>query len=171
MQFSKHLTAVLAGAIGALIITSAPALALKVWTAPEKVTIAQLNANFAEVANTGLTNSNLASNASIAQSKIADYQLFPKLWVSVQSVCSSSPCTMTDKQKVTSVTRSGTGVYVVNFSATLTASHLAIPSVHEADKICRTDTWATTSVTVTCRTVGSSPAASDTAFDLIVLDS
>lgn len=170
----KHLTAVLAGALGALLITSAPAWALKVWTAGEIPTYVQLNSNFAEVANTGLTNANLATNAAIAHTKLATPALVSKAWVTLTAVCGGSPCTVADSSGVTSVTRSGTGVYSVNYAATYTASHLTTIAVHEDDKNCRVTARTTTSTTVTCKTNGTdtvAPAASDTMFSLDMKDS
>lgn len=170
----KLLPAVLAGMVGALILSESSAWALKVWTAPERVTIAQLNANFAEVANNSLTNSNIAANAAIAHSKFATPALVSKAWAELDAVCSSSPCTVGDSSQVTSVTRSATGVYVVNFSVTLTATHAPIVTVGEDDKNCRYTTKATTSVTISCKTNGTdlvAPAASDTKFTVVVWDS
>lgn len=170
----KYLPAVIAGMVGAVLITSMPAWALKVWTAPERVTIAQLNANFAEVANNNLTNANLASDAAISHSKLATPALVSKAWVELDAVCGGSPCTIGDSRQVTSVTRSGAGVYVVNLSVTLSATTAPLVTVGEDDKNCRYTAKSTTSVTISCKTNGTdlvAPAASDTKFTMVIWDS
>lgn len=174
-NLKQYLPAVVAGMIGALVISSGPAWAtLKVWTAPERVTIPQLNANFAECANNNLTNANISSSAAIAHSKLATPALVAKVWAELGAVCSSSPCAVADSSQVTSVTRSGTGVYVVNFSVTLSSSIAPFPAVYEDDKNCRVTARAASSVTVTCKTNGTdlvAPAASDTMFGVVIWDS
>lgn len=170
----RYLPAVLAGMVGALLITSGPAWALKVWTAPEKVTIAQLNANFAETANNNLTNANLASGAAIAHSKMATPALLPKAWAELDVACSSSPCAVGDSSQMTSVTRTGTGVYVANLAVTLSSTTAPFVTVYETDKDCRVTARSTTNVTITCKTNGTeavAPAASDTLFGVVVFDS
>lgn len=170
----QFLPAVVAGMIGALVVSEASAWALKVWTAPEKVTIAQLNANFAETANNGLVDANLASNAAVAHSKLATPALVSKAWVTLSAVCSTATCTVADSSLVTGVTRSGTGAYTVTWAPTFSATAAVIPAVHEDDKNCRVTARSTTTATLSCKTNGTdvaAPAASDTMFSVVLFDS
>lgn len=136
---NKFVPAVVAGMIGALVISEGTAWALKVWTPPERVTIAQLNSNFAEVANTGLRNDNLASNAAIAHTKLATPALVPKAWAVLSANCTGSAtagtaCTVGDSSNVLSVTTNGaTGEFRVNLGfSPQNANFLVLPSVKTA---------------------------------------
>lgn len=146
----KYLPAVLAGMIGAVVITSVPAWALKVWVAPERPTIAQLNSNFAEVANNNLTNANIASGAAIAHSKLATPALVPKAWAMVSANCTGSAaagtaCTVGDSSLVSSITTNGAaGQFRLNLGYTPADTSFAVDvTTRTSTSVCMADTYAT----------------------------
>lgn len=101
----------------------AVASAIKVWSPGDTLSSTDLNANFAHIHSlmvgghgARLLDADVSASAAIAHSKMANPALLPKAYVYVASVCSSSPCTMNLSYGLTSVTRTGTGLYQLNLN-------------------------------------------------------
>lgn len=152
---------------------------LHTFGSTEVVTAANLNNNFNWLntnkigAGVQLSNSDVAAGAAIAHSKLAAPGLLPKAWARVGSaVCGASPCTVADSSQVTSIARTGAGVYTVTLAYTPANANFApLPASHTVNVHCITDTLATAApqVTIRCYT-DTTGAATDAAFSLLVMD-
>lgn len=98
----------------------ATSCAFKTWTTGETVKATDLNSNFSCTNNaiglgSTLTNTNVASNAAIAHSKMATPALLPKAWgvVGIGAACNGAAaagtaCTVNDSSQVYAVSSNGT---------------------------------------------------------------
>jgi hypothetical protein len=98
---------------------------LKVWSPGELFNVSDLNGNFAHIHSTmvgghgpRLRDADVASNANIAASKLANAAIYPKGYYAVTSQCTVSPCSFSSYggPPITSVTRSGTGLYTLTWA-------------------------------------------------------
>lgn len=161
----------------ALIVTGiANAGAIKTWTT-ETLRYSDLNSNFQHIHNTmvgghgaRLLDADVSASAAIAHSKLATPALVPKVWASVLSDCSASPCTVSASSGVSSITRSGTGEYDVLFSnvrANAVYGALITPFDATGLRSCRQTSAATNGFHVSCFDAA---AAVDTGFTVMILD-
>lgn len=172
--------------LAALVAALALASPIKVWSTGETVSVTDVNGNFAHIHNTmvgghgpRLVDADVSSSAGIQLSKLADRQLLPRMWVDV-ATCSTSTCTLNGRYPagspgVTSVTRSATGTYTVNFTARVSAVNaVAVQSTTgSAFKTCSVTGRTTSSVSVGCIEVSSDAGVSglsDDGFTLLLLD-
>lgn len=126
-RFTKHLPALLFTLLVSGVLLAGP---IKTWSTGDVLTSQDLNANFqhlhgAMVGGHGarLVDADIASGAAISISKLAQKQLLPKCWGVIDQVtdggsdswiCSSATCVVDQASyNVTSVTRTGTGLYTV----------------------------------------------------------
>lgn len=163
--------------------------ALYVWGSDEVVTNPDLNANFSELNTTKVgggvtaTNSNIASNAAIAHSKLATPALVPKAWATVTANCdgaaaAGTDCTVGDSSQIPSgngVEATGAGgVYRVNLSYTPANANFAVlVTAHTSGVYCNADTRATAAPHFVVRCWdGAVPGASNNVqFSVLVMDS
>ena len=155
------------------------ASAIKVWTA-ETLRYSDLNANFAHIHNTmvgghgaRLVDSDVASGASIAHSKLATPALLPRMWALVSTTCTTSPCTIAASSgPLTSITRGATGEYVVTMStarANTTYMFQVNALVPASIIFCRPALVNSTTVFhISC--FDSAFAAADSAFNVVMFD-
>jgi hypothetical protein len=154
--------------------------ALHVWGTGDVLRATDLNGNFTFLNTTKvgggvtLTNTDVASNAAIAHSKLATPALVPKAWGYVGSAaCGATPCTVADSSQVSAIARTGAGVYTVTLSYTpANANFLAIPGSGTVNVHCVTNGLATAApqITIRCYT-DTTGAATDAAFSVLVMDS
>ena len=165
-------------------VPSAIAGAIKVWSTGETLSPTDLNANFAHLhAAVGhahgavITNADIKSSAAIAHSKMATPGLLPKAWASIGGTvaCASSPCTITRQWPASyfsSVTRSATGLYVVNITSSRpNTSYLVMltPISNVFGVRCAVNDLGATSFYVYC--FGDTGAvANDAAFNIVLFD-
>lgn len=185
MRFFKEYGA---GIVAAFVITGAVlAGTIKTWSSGETLNASDLNANFQHIHNTmvgghgaRLVNSDVSASAGIAHSKLATPALVPKAWALVASDCTASPCTITVGSGISSVTRSGTGLYTITFTnARVDANYLVIvngggaaggPITAANFAVCLTEYPAlTTSFNVDCYK-NDGTAAQDTKLEILVMD-
>jgi hypothetical protein len=159
-------------------VRSAEAQSLTVWTTGQVVTASALNTNFTNLKNgkvgSGvlLVNADVSASAAIAHSKLATPALLPKAWAYVAAVCAGA-CTLSDSLQVTSITRTGAGVYEVVLSYTPANNlFLALPSSHTANVHCIVNGHATSSpqFIIRCYT-DTTGAATDASLGVLVMDS
>lgn len=100
---------------------------IKSWSNSDRVTAADLNANFLHIHaqmvgghGARLVDSDVSASAAIAASKLAPYRLIPRAWAHVDTSCTSTPCTITTSINVTSISRTAAGNYTVTLSYTPT---------------------------------------------------
>lgn len=157
-----------------LIVPLAYASSIKVWSTGETIRTADLNANFSHLhtaAEALITNAKVSSSAAIAHSKLATPALLPKAWASTSGVCSSTPCTIAASSGVASITRSGTGLYAVNWTTTRSdAAYGVLIQTHGVlDALCILEpVVSTTQVNVDC--ISTANAAKDVGFTVLLLD-
>ena len=173
---------VAAGAVAAvspwhMLASMAPG-ALHVWSSDEVVTSSDLNGNFTflNTAKVGggvqATNSDISTSAGIAHSKMATPALLPKAWAHVAATCAASPCTLADSSQITSIARTGAGVYTVTLAYTPANNNFAqIVTAHVAALFCATTATATVAPHITLRCYDAAGSATDSAFSLLVMDS
>lgn len=151
---------------------------IKTWVAGDTVSITDLNANFQHIHNSmvgghgaRLKDADVSSTANISYSKIQNGRGIARAFARVASTCSSSPCTIDSQLNITSITRSGTGVYVatLNYTATNT-SFAAIAQSELSTGFCEAVPTSTTTVTINCLETDGTPAAIDGRFDFVVFD-
>lgn len=180
-KLAVFLTAVAAGAALAFTVPNVVPLthgaAIKVWTSNERLTSADLNANFAHIHNLmvgghggRLLDADVSGSASIASSKLADGTGIAKAWVMVNTTCSASPCTILASKGVTSVTRSGAGTYTVNlnFTATDTSYAVGCTTALSTVPLCTAAPGSTSSFTIGTQTTGA--VATDGRFMAVLYD-
>lgn len=155
--------------------------AIKTWTSGEKLTSADLNANFNHIHTLmvgghggRLVDADVNASANIATTKLAARPLVPVAWVIV-SDCTGSPCTIVASSGVTSVTRAGTGSYSVNLTtARPTTAYMASVSRYStaagAQEICWVGAIVSTSVVPVACSSDFVPTPADTGFSVIVMD-
>lgn len=172
------LGAFLAAVVVGASVTAGP---IKVWSVGEYLTSTDLNANFQHIHTTmvgghgpRLMNSDVNSNARIAHSKLANPGVLPKLWAIVAN-CTSSPCTMQETSGITSVTRSGTGRYDVQYPARLddNIAPLVTSTGADAFKHCAVVNYDKDSCGVECIAISSDAgvnAYADDGFSIVIFD-
>lgn len=179
----KYIVPILAGMVGGLLtLTPTAVAALKVWTSEERVLYTDLNANFAEVANNNLSNSNIATNAAIAHTKMATPALLPKASATLTTVCdgaaaAGTACTVNENSQVTAVKSNATaGQYRVDllYSPPNAVFNVQVTSI-TVDVYCVAHTFAATSgdangtnFIVACKT--DAGVAANAAFSIVLLD-
>lgn len=171
---------------GMLVASIGVAGSIKSWSAGEPLTAGQLNANFSHIhssmvgnGHSLLVNADVSGTANIASSKLNQGAGMVDAMVRVGSrttPCTTATCTMYASVGVSSVTRTSTGVYVVNFSPAISDNSVLI--VGNAQMVAAPFfRWCfvempyggvLNSVGVAC--LDSAAAASDTAFSLIALN-
>lgn len=155
-------------------------ITLHTWGTGDVLRATDLNGNFTALNNgkvgggVQLVNADVSNSAAIAHSKLATPALVPKAWARVGSAaCAASPCTVADSSQVTSIARTGAGVYTVTLSYTPANANFApLPASHTVNVHCITDTLATAApqITIRCYT-DTTGAATDAAFSVLVMDS
>lgn len=168
-------------AIVAVLVFALPAYpgAIKVWSNGEYITASDLNAALAHLhANLGhghgavIVNTDVSASAAIAHSKMATPALLPKMWATMgASACSSSPCTLSDSSVITSITRSGTGVYSATFTARANASYAVFVTSNTSAVDCYVGTRTTTAAAVSCFDSATGATPTDASFSFLLLDS
>lgn len=145
----------------------------------DTLTAAQLNNTIAHVHNTfsgGIVDTHLAANAAVQHTKLAAPALVPKAWAMTAAVCGASPCTLSASSGVSSITRTGTGLYTVTWTTPrANASYLvmvqaAIPASTLGS--CRATSVGTTTTTVRCQWTSDTqaPTDEDAALHVLLLD-
>lgn len=175
-RLKQYLAALLAVA---LVATPALSGSIKVWSNGEYITATDLNAALAHLhANLGhghgaiIVNSDVSASAGIAHTKMATPALLPKLWSTMgAAACGASPCTLTDWSVITSVTRSGAGVYVANFTARANASYAVFVTSNTNAVDCYVGTRTTTTAAVSCFDSATGAVPTDASFSLVLMDS
>lgn len=170
------------GIVGALAVAAfAIAGPIKVWGPGETLTSTDLNANFQHIHNLmvgghgpRLVNADVSANAGISHSKLATPALLPKMWTIVAN-CTVTPCTMSEGSGVSSVSRTTTGTYVVNYTSRVnaTAAPILTSTGASAFKTCSVTAYGQTSVGVGCiehRQDGGVPILSDDGFTFLLMD-
>lgn len=179
-----------------LVIILATSGAIKSWQPGEVVGTSDLNANFSHIHSkmvgghgARLVNADVAANANISASKIdfslyitnaqvsADAGISPskiqygggiaKAFAAVYGACSTATCTMNNPYNMTSITRSGTGVYRATWNFTATNTPAVTISDNVSGVACTGGTPTSTFVDITCVDLDT-PAATDSAFTITV---
>lgn len=163
-----------------LIAAAAAAGPIKSWAAGEYITAADLNTALVHLhTNLGhghgsvITNADINGSASISHSKMATPGLLPKIWAIV--TCSPSACAVPDTSPasiISSVTYSGVGLYVVNFSARANTSYAVFANSTSANAYinCHGRAATTTTAAVVCYDSSGTHAAADSNFTFLVMD-
>lgn len=144
------------------------------WSAGQTLTHSALNDTVAHIHNTlsgGITNTHISSSAAIQHSKLQTPALVPKAWAKVASACAASPCTVEAGSGVTSIARTGAGVYTVTLSYTPTNTAFgAFATTHTADLYVVVTGFATGApqITVTCNDAAG--VDTDCGFSVTVMD-
>lgn len=168
--------------IAALVFAGiAGASSIKVWVAGETLSVADLNSNFAHIHNLmvgghggRLVNADVSASAAISHSKLASPALLPKAFASQEVVCDGGTCTPAVVSRITTITRTGTGVYTVNISPSLTNTDYAVfvtPSLCAAASnvcFCRSNTRNINGVEIVC--YDKAGAVTDAAFSISIMD-
>ena len=150
---------------------------LKVWSTGEIIRSTDLNSNFSTLNTTKVgggvqaTNSDISSSAAISHTKLATPALVPKAWAYVVATCSSDPCTVAVSSGITTINRSGAGVYVAHLNSARADSYFA-PFATPQDSggiYCVVGVTSTSAVTIRCFG-GGGTTPTDTAFSLMILD-
>lgn len=159
----------------AMVAGSVMAGAIKSWSTGETLTAAQLNANFAHIHSLmvgghggRLVDADVSASANIATTKLADGEGIADAFVTVADACTASPCTMVNAFNVTSITRSGVGVYTVTlpFSVGGTSVQVTANSATAAEH-CNASYTTGTTFTIQC-VVSNTAAAADSGFSLTI---
>lgn len=177
MNAKRHIPWLTAVALALTLAGTVWGGAIKSWTTGETLRSADLNTNFEHLHNTmvgghgaRLVNADVSTTAAIAHSKFASPGLVPKTWVYISAVCNASPCTIGADVDVTDVTRSGVGVYQVNFTSTKSNANYAmlVSYNNNIDYNCVGDVPGTANMRVSCfNTAG---AAADGMFSVLIMD-
>ncbi len=159
----------------------ANASTIKTW-GTEVLRATDLNANFHHIHNTmvgshgaRLVDADVAAAAAISHAKLATPALLPKAWAYVGSAaCAASPCTVAVGSGISGITRTSAGLYVATFTSTRVNTNYAIFVTPATDNInCRWAATSTSTTTIQCRTNGTeavAPAATDSAFSVMLMD-
>lgn len=151
----------------------AGAATLKTWTAGESITADQLNGNFSIVNSRSLAAKSAAAAATATATNGPQAVLAFGNANTATTVCSASPCTLNSSYNVTSVTRSGAGVYVITFNATHTNPKILIVNSQVKGRPCYASPTfgaTTTTETINCYadyTAGAAAADSTFIFSLV----
>jgi hypothetical protein len=153
------------------------------WTTGQKLTSTDLNNTVAHLHNTfdgNIADENVSVSAAIQHTKMQYPALLPKAWARpTDGVSNSTGCTATcyitgsygDGSRVTSVTRSGTGVYSVNLAYTATDTAYAVSiTPYGSTAWCRVTSQSTTAVAVACFDNSIMTNAADKVFSIVVFD-
>jgi hypothetical protein len=119
--------------IMSVIAGSVMAGAIHTWAAGDQLNSADLNANFQHIHNNmvgghgaRLVDADVSASAAIASSKLAAYRYVPVAWANMGvGACTSGTCSIDSSAGVTSIAKTGTGVYRVTMSTTRTNVHYA----------------------------------------------
>lgn len=149
--------------------------AIKTW-ATETLTASDLNTTFQHIHNNmvgghgaRLVNADVSSSAAISHSKLATPALLPKYVVFVTSDCAASPCTLAYNSGLTSITRSGAGSYVANFTARTDATYgVVVTAADSASRSCTNTAKTTTTASFVCTDMAD--VNTDTGFTFILWD-
>lgn len=158
--------------------------AIKTWATGDKLTSADLNANFQHIHGlmvgghgARLMDSDVNASANIATSKLAGKTLIPVAWATVLTNCTSTPCTIDEANGISSITRSGAGTYNVVFTTPRPDSTwgvvLTAGSCSSGNCTCtgKPGGIVTTDFSFVCSRVDTGTAASvDAAFTVVVYD-
>ncbi len=173
--------------VGFGLFTSRDAIAqsLKSWSTGEVLRATDLNANFTALKNgkvgsgVTLTNTDVASNAAIAHSKLATPALLPKAWAMLSASCdgtavAGTACTIGDSSQVTSVTsNASSGQYRLNLAYTpANANFAVVVTSHNATAVCVVGNFATAAphARIECYDYAGA-AINNIAFSVLVMDS
>jgi hypothetical protein len=88
--------------------------------------------------------------------------------VRIANACGASPCTITDSINVSSVTRSSTGVYVVNFSTAYSSTPTCTVGIKNGNRRFQNISSESASA-ITLSTIDESAAAADVGFNMICI--
>ncbi|MFT3866841.1 MAG: hypothetical protein QM729_21470 [Solirubrobacterales bacterium] len=151
-----------------LLATAAVAGSIKVWTAGEYITAADLNANFTHLHNTmvgghgpRLINADVASNANIATSKLAAASYIPKGWA---RILTTGPAVGTGVG-VSAVSRpGGTGIYRLTVPTAPSITYYSAQATPEQGGYCYAIQFNVSTIEVTC--YGTSGVATDANFNI-----
>lgn len=160
--------------------------AIKNWTPGENITTTDLNAalNHIHTKMVGghgarLVDADVSAAAAISTSKLAAYRNIPVAWGITTAVCAASPCTIVSSNGVTSITRTGVGIYVVTLSAArpnVSYNPIVAPIYHtggvETLKICALTGGSLTTTTfgVECLEAADGTTAANGSFSFVVYD-
>lgn len=193
MKFFSAARVCLTLAIAAVLTYPIPSLAgsIKTWTTSERVSSADLNANFSHLHNTmcgshgaRLVNGDVSSSAAIAHTKLATPALLPKAWAVVTSVCdgaaaAGTSCTFTGS-RVSDVSSNATaGQYRVNleysaanaiYGVIVTSMTNTVHCLLSAAPLTGTGDANGTNFIVECRDGATWAAATNAAFTFMVID-
>lgn len=169
----------IAGVVCAVVLTHKPAQAgsIKTWT-NEQLSPSDLNTTFQHIHNNmvgghgaRLVNADVSTSAAIGHSKMATPALLPKAWATLSAACGASPCTIAAGSGVTSITRSGAGLYVVTYPARANVNYFAmVVSNTTGQPLCTAAIAGATSTSVTCFDDAATPVATDGQFNFLLLD-
>lgn len=154
--------------------------AIKTWATGEVLRAADLNSNFAHIHNTmvgghgaRLVDSDVSASAAISHSKLATPMLVPRAMGTVETAggnsCTASPCAVIESTGITSVTRSGAGVYSVTIPARADADFVVlITPARSQDRVCSFVSNTTSNFGVNC--FDTAGAAADARFNIVLFD-
>jgi hypothetical protein len=154
--------------------------AIHSWSTGEYITSTDLNAALGHLhANLGhghgpiLINSDISTGAAIAHSKLATPALVPKSWYTVgAAACSAATCTAVDSSVITSVSRSGAGLYVANFPTRGDANYGVLLTSHTAaSNLCWITARTATTASFSCALSSVPGTPVDASFTVLILDS
>lgn len=145
-----------------------------IWSSGQVLTYTALNNTIAHIHNTfdeGITNAMISGTASIEHTKLQVPALIPKAWAYVASTCSASPCTLAASSTVTSIARTGAGVYTVTLAFTpQNAAFAPNATSMTAALYCAATGPATAAPHFTVRCYDATGAAADAGFNFTVMD-
>lgn len=157
--------------------------ALHVWSTGDRPRVADLNGNFTFLNTTKLgggvqvTNSDVASTAAIAHSKLAIPALVPKAWAVVTANCTGStaantPCTVGDSSQLAINTSGTTGIFRGVFSYTPGNANFAVfVTSRITTSVCMADSYGVTSPYFLVKCFDYAGAAVDiNMFTVLVMD-
>jgi hypothetical protein len=175
----KYLPLLAAGVFAAALSFAGP---ITTWVTGDVITANDITANFTHLHATmvgghgpRLVNADVNASAAIAHSKLATPALLPKVWGLVP-ICSSSPCTVSADNGISTVTRSDAGVYTVNLDVTRANAVYAtiVTSIDSTPyKTCAVTHYTTSSIGVGCVDHvidGGVVAPVDDGFSILLLD-
>lgn len=172
--------------VAAVLVVALAALAgpIKVWSAGEYITAADLNATLTHLhSSVGhghgpvVVNSDISASAAISHSKLATPSLLPKAWAALDDSvdCTAGSCTISEAVNISSVTRGGAaGQYTVTFTSPRPNAAYAVLISGASDAVGNTrcqvsGATAAASFDVICY-VASTGAGQDGYFSFMILD-
>lgn len=169
----------LAVLIMSLVAGSVMAGAIHTWATGERLTSADLNANFQHIHNlmvgghgARLVDADVSASANISNSKLAAYRMIPRAWVIMDNACvAPATCTITASQNITSVTSSATGTYTITLAYTATnGSYAVVCSDADTNTFSVIATDVTSTTTFDLMAVDVAGGAQATSFSCVVFD-